>query len=214
MMVLHRLPAGDQRLVQIQDAALADATNRAGSWLVCRPGCTQCCHGVFAMNQLDALRLQEGWRALAQQDREKALRIRERARQFLAEYGAEFPGSLETGILGDSEEEQDRFEDYANEVPCPVLDPTTGLCELYDSRPMTCRIFGPPVRSGEEGSLGVCELCFQGASENEIAACEMQVDPEHLEDDLVAQVEQETGKSGATIIALCLASLSIEGESK
>ena len=36
---------------------------------------------------------------------------------------------------------------------------------------MTCRVFGPPVRS--EDGLGVCELCFQGASDKEIAACEM-----------------------------------------
>ena len=52
------------------------------------------------------------------------------------------------------------------------------------SRPMTCRVFGPPVRS--EGGLGVCELCFQGASSEEIAACEMIPDPDHLEDDLLA----------------------------
>ena len=41
---------------------------------------------------------------------------------------------------------------------------------------MTCRVFGPPVRS--EGGLGVCELCFQGASEEAVAACEMVPDPE------------------------------------
>ena len=50
---------------------------------------------------------------------------------------------------------------FANDEPCPVLDPETGNCELYESRPMTCRVFGPPVRS--EDGLGVCELCFQGA---------------------------------------------------
>ena len=43
---------------------------------------------------------------------------------------------------------------------------------------MTCRVFGPPVRS--EDGLGVCELCFHGASEKEIAACEMSPDPNDL----------------------------------
>ncbi len=41
---------------------------------------------------------------------------------------------------------------------------------------MTCRVFGPPVRS--EDGLGVCELCYHGASDEEIAACEMKPDPD------------------------------------
>lgn len=210
-MSLPKLPSGDQRLVQIQDAALTDAAERSGAWLVCKPGCTQCCHGVFAIHQLDALRLQTGWMELAQHDPERAARIQQRAKQFLEQYGDEFPGDPETGILGTTEAEQECFEDYANEAPCPVLDPETGLCDLYNFRPMTCRIFGPPVRSEIDNGLGICELCFQGASSEEIAACEMVVDPEEMENNLVAEAEEQTGKSGATIIAFCLASLSPDG---
>jgi Fe-S-cluster containining protein len=208
MMGLPKLPSGDQQFVQIQDAALADATKRSGAWLLCKLGCTQCCHGVFAMHQLDALRLQAGWGELAKLDPQRAERIQERARQFLAGYGDEFPGDVQTGILGTTDEDQERFEEYANEAPCPVLDPETGRCDLYGYRPMTCRVFGPPVRSEQDGGLGICELCFQGASDEEIAACEMPVDPEKMEDDLVFEVEQQTGKSGTTIIAFALASLS------
>ena len=58
------LAAKDVQLVQIVDAALADAARRAGPWLACRLGCTQCCHGAFAINALDARRLREGMRAL------------------------------------------------------------------------------------------------------------------------------------------------------
>jgi Fe-S-cluster containining protein len=212
MMGQPKLPSGDQQFVQIQDAALGDATKRSGAWLLCKPGCTQCCHGVFAMHQLDALRLQTGWIELAKQAPQRAEHIQERARQFLAAYGDEFPGDVQTGILGTTNEEQERFEEYANEAPCPVLDPETGRCDLYDYRPMTCRIFGPPVRSEQDGGVGICELCFQGASDEEIAACEMQVDPEAMEDALVSEVEQQTGKSGATIIAFALASLSMNGD--
>lgn len=69
---------------------------------------------------------------------------------------------------------------------------------------MTCRTFGPPVRS-EEG-LGVCELCFQGATDEEIAACEMKPDPDDLESKLLAELEKKTGLRGNTIIAYCLSS--------
>jgi hypothetical protein len=64
-------------------------------------------------------------------------------------------------------------------------------------------VFGPPVRN-EEG-LGVCELCYQGASDEEIAACEMEPDPDDLESALLKKLEGSTGTRGNTIVAFCLA---------
>jgi Fe-S-cluster containining protein len=194
---------GDQKLIQIMDAALADVSRRSGDWLACRPGCTQCCVGVFAINQLDAARLQRGLRKLEAEAPERAAVVRQRARDAVSRLSANFPGDPVTGILGDSEECIEAFDEFGNDEPCPALDPQSGLCELYQSRPVTCRVFGPPVRS--EGGLGVCELCFQGASSDEIAACEMVADPENLEERLLAEVEKRSRRRGDTIIAFCLA---------
>jgi Fe-S-cluster containining protein len=197
-----RLPAGDHELVQIMDAALADAAGKAGAWLACRPGCTQCCHGAFAINALDAMRLGVGMHALDGTNPQKADAVRVRARAWIAEFGSAFPGDAMTGVLGNTEEEQDRFEEFANEAACPALDPQTGLCEVYEWRPMTCRVFGPPVRveaDPGDNALGCCELCFVGAAEDEIAACEMQV-PHELEESLVA----ETGDASETVVAFAL----------
>ena len=92
----RRLPAADGALIQIVDAALADAARRSGEWLVCRPGCTQCCVGVFAINQLDAARLQQGLAELEQTDAARARRIRLRARASVARLAEEFPGNAKT----------------------------------------------------------------------------------------------------------------------
>lgn len=198
-----RRPAGDRELVQIVDAAFASAAQRAGEWLVCRPGCTQCCHGAFAINQLDALRLREGMETLREASPTLVETIEGRASQWLVKYGADFPGDLNTGLLGESEEERDRFEEYANDAPCPALDPVTGRCDVYDWRPMTCRVFGPPVRTevphGEGAALGHCELCFTGATDDQIAACEMPV-PHDFEQQLVNSLDEK----GETIVALAL----------
>ncbi len=197
------LPAGDTQLVQIMDAALAEAAQRAGSWLACRPGCTQCCHGAFAINALDAARLRTGLQALHAADPSAAEAVRKRAQSWLAEFGPEFPGDPATGLLGTSGDDQARFEDFANDAPCPALNPATGLCDVYEWRPMTCRIFGPPTRmaggDNQIASLGCCELCFVGATETEIAACEMPV-PHEVE----AQVLIETGQTGDTVVAFAL----------
>lgn len=195
-----QLPRGDQKLVQIVDAALADATRRSGDWLKCRPGCTQCCVGVFAISQLDAARLRDGLEKLERVDVAKALRLKKRIATSRKKLSKGFPGNVATSVLDESDEAAERFEGFANDVPCPVLDPKTGTCDLYEARPMTCRAFGPPIRS-EEG-LGVCELCFQGASAEEIAACEMEVDPDDLESKLLKEVEKRTGARGRTIVAM------------
>ena len=195
-------PAGDLKLVQIVDAALVDAAQRAGEWLACRAGCTQCCVGVFAINSLDAARLRDGLVALRKVDRKRADRIVRRARASVVRLTPDFPGNPKTGVLGRSADAEKRFAEFANDEPCPVLDPETGLCDLYESRPMTCRTFGPPVRS--EGGLGVCELCFQGATNEQIAACELIADPDELEIELVTQAETRTGRRGETIVAWCL----------
>ena len=94
---------------------------------------------------------------------------------------------------------------FADEQPCAALDPETGTCDLYAARPITCRVFGPPVTCGSN-AVGVCELCFQGASDEEIAACEMQVDPDGIEADLLDDLEKRTGLAGELTVALALIS--------
>ena len=173
--------------------------------LVCHPGCTQCCLGPFAINQLDAERLRMGLAELQTSEPDKARRIRERARDYVRRIASDFPGNTKTGILDESPEAEEAFARLADDEPCPALDPRTGLCELYAHRPITCRTFGPPVRSGSEGGLGVCELCYHGASDQQIAACEMIPDPDNVESRLVEKLERATGVKGNTIIAFCLA---------
>ncbi|HTZ58525.1 MAG TPA: YkgJ family cysteine cluster protein [Acidobacteriaceae bacterium] len=203
--MLSALPSKDRQLIQIIDVALADTARRSGSWLVCKPGCTQCCVGVFPIHQLDAARLQLGLAQLAESDPARARSVRERARQSVERLAEGFPGDPVSGLLDDSEEAEASFEDFANDEPCPALDPITGLCDLYESRPMTCRVFGPPVRA--EQGLGVCELCYHGASEEQIAACEMVPDPEDLESRVLAEVEEASRRRGRTLVAFALATL-------
>ncbi|HEY0794303.1 MAG TPA: YkgJ family cysteine cluster protein [Acidisarcina sp.] len=193
---------GDLRLVSMIDSALADSARRSGEWLVCRPGCMQCCVGAFAISQLDARRLREGMTALAESDPERAARVQWRAKDYIERLGTGYPGDPVGGMLDETREAELQFEAFANDEVCPALDPDTGTCDLYAARPMTCRAFGPPIRS-EEG-LGVCELCFHGATDEEIAACEMEVDPDGLEEELLQRIKTESGVTGQTIVAFCL----------
>ena len=161
--------------------------------------------GVFAINQVDAIRLRKGLADLEQQDPQRAARIRQRVNATVERLSADFPGDPATGLLStdESDEACKQWDDWANDVPCPVLDPEKGTCELYESRPIICRTFGPAMTVDDD--LGHCELCFVGASEEEVAAHEMHPDPDNLEAALVKELEETTGAKGETIIAFALA---------
>jgi len=203
-MPCHDLYPREPELIQIVNGALADAFKKSSQWLACKPGCSQCCHGVFAINQLDARRLRRGLAELEAQDPERAGFLRKRALETVARLSEDYPGDPVSGVLDedDTDEAAKRWDDFANEEPCPALDPATGKCELYEFRPVICRTFGPAMKT--EGDLGHCELCFVGASDEEVAAHEMNPDPNNLEAALVEELQKTTGESGETIIAFAL----------
>ena len=163
--------SGDRELIQIVDAALSEAVRKSGAWLVCRPGCCECCIGPFGISQPDAARLRAGLAELESSDAGRAARVRQRAHDAASRLPELPHGQFEVWL-----------EALPEDVPCPVLDPETGTCDLYAARPVTCRVFGPPVRLGGN-AVGVCELCFEGATDEEIAACEVQLDIAELEAD-------------------------------
>ena len=177
-MLFLGMVSSDRELVQIVDAALAEAARRSGSWLICRPGCSQCCYGPFEITQLDAQRLKQGLAELTRTDSERAARVV--ARAFAA---------ATNGVEDDD--------------PCPALDPGSGTCDLYAARPITCRAFGPPVRC-ESGVVGICELCFNGASEEEIQACLVDLDPHGLESILIEELSESSAVRGMTTVAASL----------
>src|SRR6266702_598732 len=196
-------------LIQIVAAALASATARSGAHLVCRPGCTQCCVGVFPIAHEDAARLREGLASLTQTDPARADHIRTRVAESLTRLDPWFPGDVATGILAEDDDQTILFEEFANDEPCPVLDPATGTCDLYESRPILCRTFGPPMRTpGGEGetNLATCELCYIHASTEEIAACELDPAIPDLEEASNAAFNAAHNLHGQTLIAYALRS--------
>jgi Fe-S-cluster containining protein len=182
----------DSRLIQIIDAAVAEAVSKAGAWLKCRPGCSECCLGVFEISALDAERLRRGLLRLAVRDPAQAARVRARASVAAAGLRSRFPVDTAHRAIGEAPDDDD---------PCPVLDPTTGTCDLYESRPLVCRAFGPAIRSGD--AVGTCELCFAGATEEEIAASAVELDPDAIEIPFLREFAGDR-PAAATVVALAL----------
>ena len=106
-------------------------------------------------------------------DPERAARVRVRTAEALGRLDPWFPGDVATGVLGESLR---RGESCSRSLRTMSLVRRliwiTGLATCYESRPILCRTFGPPMRT-EEDNLATCELCYIGASTEEIERCEL-----------------------------------------
>lgn len=200
MQPLVQIQTGDRRLLSELANVMAEAARRSGAWLVCRPGCTECCIGPFGITQLDALRLRQGLQELGRTDPERATAVRTRAADYVKATAPVFPGDASTGVLTD----EDLLPASMDELPCPALDPTTGHCDLYAARPIMCRTFGPVTRPTED-TLAACELCYIGATEEQMAACAVEIDPDGLQTKLLDELAGQ-GITGMTLVGYALVS--------
>jgi Fe-S-cluster containining protein len=195
---LIQIESADRDLLASIADSMTEAVRQSGSWIACRLGCTQCCIGAFGITQLDALRLRGGLARLEAADPARAAAVRARAAAYIETIAPVYPGNPGTGELFD----EHSLPDSADELPCPALDPETGGCDLYESRPITCRSFGPATRIGED-RLAACELCYVGATDAEIAQCAVEVDAEGIEGTLVEELAK-LGHKGVTIVAYAI----------
>jgi Fe-S-cluster containining protein len=150
----------DARLTAAADARLAESLARSGQRLVCRTAGSPCCLGPFEIDALDERRLRRGLAALERADPRRGRALRERARAARAALAPGFPGDAGSGQLGDDDDAIERFLDAHRDRPCPALDASSGLCDLYAARPLSCRSYGPPVSIGGV-PLPACPHCLE-----------------------------------------------------
>ncbi|NJC88111.1 MAG: YkgJ family cysteine cluster protein, partial [Desulfuromonas sp.] len=124
--------------------------------LACRKGCSACCRGLFDITVLDAFVLREGFARLPADVREQVLA---RCRPRLAELRQRWPELRPPYLLNTLPDESWTEMPEGDETPCPLLG-DDGLCLVYSSRPLTCRLHGLPNidRTGEDFSTDLCTL--------------------------------------------------------
>ncbi len=195
------MAAADCRFQAALNARLAGARRRAGRHVTCRLGCTECCVGPFDITFLDAWRLRRGLARLARRRPRVTAALVARAQRQWAEMAAGFPGDPASGQLSEDDAARERFFVAFAAVPCPALEPASGSCELYESRPVSCRTFGLPVRCGDQ-LLPPCRLNFTAAAPEEVVAAAVDPDPGDLEGELLKRCG---GEARDTIVAWVLA---------
>ncbi len=113
--------------------------------VTCQRGCSDCCHALFDLTVIEALYINHHFnRVFDGPARERLLEKANRADRKIykikkSAYDDLQKGKTEIEILGSIAMER---------VRCPLLD-ESDTCELYDFRPITCRLYGIPTASDE-----------------------------------------------------------------
>lgn len=202
-----RLQELDNELLESYRQTWETGAAIAGPYLTCRVGCTDCCVGVFEITALDAWRLRRGLAVLAARDPQLASQVRKRAQEQWHLLQEHFPGDRTTGAFAADDDAREAFCQAFAFVPCPVLEPSTGCCLLYEARPLSCRSFGLPSRWGKE-VLPPCHLNFRGASPEVATAATVTWDPQDLEGIIL----QALGNPPDTLVAAALSASPGEAE--
>jgi Fe-S-cluster containining protein len=129
-----------------------------GGRIQCRPGCTDCCHQLFQITEIEAASIS---RAVTTLPGDLQARLRERAREYLTRRTQLVAATGEPEAWGS-------LPPPGTRLLCPALE--DGACQIYASRPLICRKFGMPLFNPDRpGRVFACELNFREGDEIEDA---------------------------------------------
>jgi Fe-S-cluster containining protein len=152
-------PATDQRYLQIVEAVDAEfERNRAlhGDRIHCRPGCSDCCHHLFQITDIEAAWIASGFERLDADTRTRlttrAIEYTEQRRKFVTSAG--------------EAESWGRLPPPGTRLACPALE--NGVCSIYEFRPLMCHKFGMPLYNpAKPDRIFACELNFSDGEQIE-----------------------------------------------
>lgn len=117
----------------------------------CKEGCDDCCHALFDLSLVEAMYINARFaeRFPNGAERSKVLELADAADRQAYKFKRK--------IFKESKDGRDSNELIAEaarqRIRCPLLD-DDGLCRMYDTRPLTCRIYGVPTGIG--GAAHTC----------------------------------------------------------
>lgn len=146
-----------EALSQAADQVFARVRDQFPDCVQCKVECADCCHALFDLTLVEALYINERFQAKFTSDERAAmLEKANRADRTIHKLKRNAYKDLQAG-----KSEEEILTALGDErVRCPLLN-GQDMCELYDHRPITCRLYGIPTSIGGKGRT--CTLSkFEG----------------------------------------------------
>jgi Fe-S-cluster containining protein len=130
-----------EKIVDLVDSAFEQVKKQNGDLVRCESGCSDCCHALFDLTLVEAIYINHRFLELFKdQKREEIIERANSADRKIYKIKRQAYKEIEKG-----ENEIKILADIgAERVRCPLLD-KEDRCELYQYRPVTCRVYGIPT---------------------------------------------------------------------
>ncbi len=140
-----------EKLVAGVDTVFSSVVGQFPEQVMCKTGCSSCCHALFDLFLVEALYINQKFMELPKERQVEILKRADFADRKAYKLKRDLAKRARSG------EDQSRLLQYAAElrIRCPLLDDDE-RCALYGARPLTCRLYGIPVSI--EGSSRTCGL--------------------------------------------------------
>jgi Fe-S-cluster containining protein len=175
----------------------------------CKLECSDCCYALFDLTLIEALYLKFNFDNVLSEGRNaQIVKIANKVDRTIYKlkknaYKALKLGTPESEILAKLAEER---------VACPLLD-SNNHCELYEHRPITCRLYGIPLSiAGEGHTCGLSEF-KTGEPYNTVNLDAFQNKLIELSKELVRELQSKYVKMGDLLVPVSMALLTTYDES-
>ena len=137
-----------ETFVEQLDGVFGTVQQQYSDCVKCKLECSDCCHALFDLSLVEALYINSKF--LEKVSGEKKLKILESANTSDRKIYQLKRKAFKAVAAGEKSEEQVLLEMAAERIRCPLLNEEK-RCDLYASRPATCRLYGIPTAIAGSG---------------------------------------------------------------
>jgi Fe-S-cluster containining protein len=169
----------------------------------CAQGCADCCHALFDMTLIEALYIKHHFdNCFKGLERERRIELANRIDRQLYKLKRKAYKDLEAG-----KEEADILRGLAEKkMRCPLLN-DQNACDLYEFRPITCKLYGIPTSIAGEGHTCGLSGFIKGSPYPTVKLDIIQKKLFELSAELVAAIQSRYARMGEMLIPLSMALL-------
>jgi Fe-S-cluster containining protein len=183
------------------ERAFETVKNQYPDCVKCKPLCSDCCYAVFDLTLIEALYINERFRGKFSGETleiltERCNRIdRTLYKLKKSAYKAAESGKEENEILAEMAETR---------VRCPMLNDAQ-MCEIYEFRPLTCKLYGIPTAIGGKGYTCGLSAFEKGEKYPTAALDKIQNRLLELSAELAAAIQSKYMRMGEMLVPLSMA---------
>ncbi len=197
-----------EEIIVMADKVFERVKNEHPECLKCKTRCSDCCNALFDLYLIEALYINHNFnKKFNDGERERLIEKSNIADRTIYKLKRKAYKDLESG-----KDENELLSKMAEErVRCPLLN-EDDMCDLYEHRPITCRLYGIPISIG--GVSHTCGLSAfaEGKQYPTVNLEKIQNKLYEISVELVKEIKSRHVKLADVIVPLSMALLTIYDE--